>query len=232
MTPNGEAHTLPDHSASFGPSNHSVERDEVICSCQIKPHSDDDPETITRPRRVALHNATDHWRPAWQRSIRASRPKTSRLRQSHFPGKDEERSSSPSKRKLEPEDIRLNEPTSKRDSPVRTNFEGEPALLQEQEVNIKDEKCDSQEHKQWRASNPHISLGNGSTHSENTTKTSAKSNLPPSLKSGRLLPSRLLESENVSVASAIQSSTKSAVFDDFTSKPKHVYGKRGKLHQR
>ncbi|KAL9106436.1 MAG: hypothetical protein Q9227_008524 [Pyrenula ochraceoflavens] len=41
--------------------------EQVTCSCRVKAYNVDDPSTFERPKKVALHNATDHWRPVEQR---------------------------------------------------------------------------------------------------------------------------------------------------------------------
>lgn len=60
----------------------------------------------------------------------------------------------------------------------------------------------------------------------NDSQSARQSNLPPSIRDGRLQPSRLLESEQrVSVRSSYHSPGRNNVFEEYTRKPKRMYGK-------
>lgn len=258
--------TEPDLSSNAPDPNPDLDRkkEKVICSCKLRPRSDDDPDGILRPIKVALHHATDHWRPKKDRFVRSTVPKSARLKLNP-PQQDRERSSSPTKRKRADRaspSPSSDERHSKRDaSPHKTHKShsdeshhsggvtsttdsGSTTLSEvvsetndeipglgssSGESNMAQQADESQLVSSSSIQKPEPDRqqdteGDGSPKSSQS-RVSKRSSFPPNLRGGRLLPNRLLQSEQQ--VSATHPHNHKVVFEGFSSKPKRVYGKVG-----
>ena len=235
-------HSHPTAESDLERSPHVSTRpsDKIVCSCQVKDFSLDDPSTHQRPQRVALHHATDHWRPTMERH----RPRTAR----EYASVHKERVKRAN---------RINKPTRGKqgcDSQIRSSgndtgkrhwtksnpwadlmpkayFSGtdRTALAQESlhealAETIKTPKADTEAPVQAAP------VEEGSDSELHGPVTKASSDRPPNLRGGKLVPTRLLDSEHSIIAMHKASPESAKPFDGkFTPPVKRSYGrKRGK----
>ncbi|KAL9620562.1 MAG: hypothetical protein Q9160_004923 [Pyrenula sp. 1 TL-2023] len=264
MPPKSVVHNAECDLSSVSPDpKDDSDREKVICSCELPPRSDDNPDDIIRPRKVALHHATDHWRPEADRFVRSTAPKLTQLKLR--PQRSQERSSSPSKRKrADRASISPNpgERHPKRESPIQSTNKSQSEGPHDSAYVASPTESGYTTLSEATSETCNEMAGLGSSNSENNPAQQAddshsvtssderkpesdqelgtdrdepskssqsrflkQPSFPPNLRGGRLIPNRLLQSEQA--VSATRPKNQKVIFEGFSSRPKRVYGKFG-----